>query len=176
MSARLALHSDDPYWRLRPPTPTAFRDLCDCRDGPPIKLMPHGTYNPIACMVCNREVLPETIGFPAELADALATWHANYTALDHLWLRGPEKYRRWAGAQLADIESAVNHDGLALRRRLERYRPCYYWVFALQDNELVEVLQCPVCAISLSAYDGYRVDWWVCETCGVVADGSDPPE
>lgn len=176
MSARLALHSDDPYWRLRPPSPTAFRELCDCRGAPPIKLMPHGSYNPIACMVCNHEVAPETIGFPGDLANAVATWHANYSALDHLWLRGPDKYRRWAGAQLADIESAVNYDGRALCRRLEHYRRCYYWVFGLQNNVLVEVLQCPVCAAALTPFDGYHMDWWVCEPCGIVADGSDPPD
>lgn len=176
MPARLALHSDDPYRQLRPPLPTAFRELCDCRHSPPIKLMPHGSYNPIACMICNKEVAPETIGFPGGLADALAIWHTNYAALEQLWLRGPDKYRRWAGAQLADIDSAVNYDGRALCRRLEYYRRCYYWIFALENNALVELRQCPVCAGALTPFDGYQIDWWVCEMCGIVVDGSDPGE
>lgn len=33
-----------------------------------------------------------------------------------------QKYCRLAGAQLGDVESAVNYDRLALRRRLEHYR------------------------------------------------------
>jgi hypothetical protein len=170
---RLALHADDPYRRLRPPQATPYRELCDCRSAPPVKLMPLGSYNPVSCMVCNREVAPETIGFPEPVTDAIADWHALYSALDHLWLRGPEEYRARAAAELADVGSPANQLGLAVRARLDLYRRCYYWVFGYGPEGLEEVRQCPVCGESMAAYDGYRVEWWVCEPCGIVADASD---
>jgi predicted nucleic acid-binding Zn ribbon protein len=135
--------------------------------------MPLGSYNPIACMVCNREVAPETVAFSPELAEQIADWHADYSALDHLWLRGPREMRAWARLHLANIQSSVNQRGLELRQRLEHYRPCYYWVFGWREG-LAELRHCPVCHQRLLAYDGYRIEWWVCETCGIVADSSTP--
>ena len=173
MSLTLAHRDDDPFRRLRPPQPTPYRDLCDCRDRPAVKLMPSDGFNPISCMACNREVDPETVGFPAELAEKIADWHADYRALDHLWLHGPKRYRGWARSQLQLVGSPVHQQGLELRRRLETYRPAYYWIFNWRQGTLAEVRQCPVCLAATSPHTGGKPSWWVCETCGIVADGSD---
>jgi predicted nucleic acid-binding Zn ribbon protein len=124
-------------------------------------------------MACNLEVDPATIAFPAELADAIAGWHADYRALDHLWLRGPERYRNWARMQLEEISSPVHQQGLAIRRRLEWYRPAYYWIFAWRHGALAEVSQCPICLEATQPHTGAKASWWVCDTCGLVADTSD---
>jgi hypothetical protein len=170
---QLALYDDDPYRRLRPPAPTPYRHLCTCTGARPVKLMLLEGYNPVSCMECNLEVAPEMLGFPKHLANEIADWRAHYAALDHLWLRGPAPYRRWAARELANIESPVNQQGLVVRARLELYRRCYYWIFGWANGRLVEVTQCPACAQPMAPYDGYHTEWWVCEPCGLVADASE---
>lgn len=175
---RLSLFEDDPYRRLRPPDGGSYRDLCACAGSPPIMLMcMPGSYNPLRCLHCNSEVAPETIGFPAPLAAEIAEWREYYDALDVLRRRGSPGHQNWAFQRLKGAGGRLHRLGLAVRARLENYRPTYYWIFAHTGSSLFPVTRCPSCSNLLQFYFEGQVGWWRCDACGIVADGTDedPP-
>jgi hypothetical protein len=155
---------DDPYAKLRPPTPTPPEELCSCTEPQAILLRFAFTANPIACTTCNREVCPEVLGLTRELAEHVAYWRAFFEAFYFLWLDSRE-FESWASAELSNPSSPVNLRGLELRARLEAVRRCYYWWF--QDvgaDDFIPVTSCPICGLQLTPFDS----WLVCEPCSVL--------
>jgi predicted nucleic acid-binding Zn ribbon protein len=166
------LNQSDPYWKLRPPPPTPADEICTCAGCPPIMLQPCLSFNPVACLLCNLEVLPERIGFSEELADKLARWQSFYDCFYQLWLSSDE-FELWAQAQLEDPQSSVNQQGLALVLDLNNFRRAYYWWFqAAEDDDSKTSSHCPICHVPLSEYVSERNvpqrDRWVCERCCIV--------
>lgn len=168
----------DPYEKLRPPPPTASEDLCVCRDEPPIKFMSALGYNPLHCMRCNGEVLPEVLRLPEALAEAIASWRSVYDALDRLWLASAT-YEIWARSELESIASSVNAEGRAVQAQVNRLRRCYYWWF--QDQSIdgyAPPSRCPSCQQQLAPFP--ETDQQVCERCSIVTVGTGrfqlPPE
>ncbi len=165
------LNQSDPYWKLRPPPPTAAEDMCTCADCPPIMLQSCLSFNPLACLFCNLEVLPERVGFSAAMTDKLARWQSFYNCFYHLWLDSDE-FEIWAQAQLEDPKSSVNQRGLALALELNELRRTYYWWFQADEDESPIPSHCPVCQAQLSEYlsDGAapEIDRLVCERCSIV--------
>ena len=76
----------DFYAMLRPPRPTPGDELCACGDEKPVILMGGGTgsYNPVRCISCNKEVPPERLKLEWALVNAIAFWHSQYYAIDRL--------------------------------------------------------------------------------------------
>ncbi len=157
----------DAYARLRPLPRTPPDELCPHR-GAPLKLMSALTPNPMHCMICNREVPPDTLGLPAAVIDALANWRDVYDALDRLWLdSGP--YETWARAELSDIGSAANARGRSVQREIDAIRRCYYWYSRDQSaDDYRPLIACPVCAEPLLDDELGRVRQRVCERDGIV--------
>ena len=164
--------TSDPYFKLRPPHPTAAEDVCDCPHTPPIKLMTALTSHPLHCSDCNREVAPETLKLNAQLIEHIAAWHSMADALYRLWIDSGE-YAAWAAAQLTDITSAVNTRGLELQRQLDPIRRCYLWYFQDQSVEqFVPITACPRCRQPLSAYSQGIFPQLLCEPCHIVMAGA----
>ncbi len=163
----------DPYRRLRAAGPTPADERCRCADLPPLKLMQALGANPLHCMRCHREVAPETLPLPADLADPIADWCGVYDAIDRLWLDSGA-YEAWAASELANLESPVNRAGLALRARVDAVRRCYYWLFdgaagTGSTHATDTPRRCPACATPMTRYMGSRVPQVVCEVCSLVA-------
>ncbi|NQU20700.1 MAG: DUF2310 family Zn-ribbon-containing protein [Candidatus Nealsonbacteria bacterium] len=156
--------NNDPYWKLKPPSPTPDDELCSCLGDPAVVLQPHLSCNPISCADCNLEVPPERLGFSEQLADELASWRTFHDCFFHLWLDSAE-FEAWAKSQLFDPQSPVNTRGLALRQSLAECRPCYYWWFLDTDAEdFQQVSMCPRCKRNLSS----RGSRSVCEDCWII--------
>jgi hypothetical protein len=154
----------DPYWKLRPEPATPEDEICRCSDRPPIVLQDHLSSNPIACLKCNGEVPPESIGISAKLANGLAYWRDLDRALHTLWLDSGG-YEAWARIQLEDPVGEHNVRGLELVQDLNTYRRTYYWWF--QDasvDDFVPVLKCPRCSTELVSCFTHLV----CEGCSIV--------
>ena len=68
----------DIYERLKS-HPTPEDELCTCPAGTPIKLMSDGgiSANPIHCLRCNREIVPERIPLTELEVAAIADWYSN---------------------------------------------------------------------------------------------------
>jgi len=165
--------SFDPYRRLRPPSATPADDLCHCPGRPPVKLMDALGANPLHCMRCHGEVMPEALPLPTELADPVANWFRVYGALDQLWLDSGT-YETWAAGELANLESSVNRAGLVLRARIDPVRRCYYWIFDAMSQEppssnAQALRRCPKCDAPMTPYVGGRIPQVVCEGCSLVA-------
>jgi hypothetical protein len=62
----------DIYARLRAPAATLPDEICSCSERP-IKLMWALSENPIHCLDCNLEIVPEALPLPPELVDRLPT-------------------------------------------------------------------------------------------------------
>lgn len=139
---------DDPFKRLRPLPPTPAQELCACTGEPPVTLRSVLAPNPIGCLNCNLEVPPERIGFPRQLADALAYWVAFHDCFFFLWLDSAE-FEDWARAQLEAPNSPVNRRGMSVASELSAYRKCYYWWFASTDEDYIPPATCLVCGGAL---------------------------
>jgi predicted nucleic acid-binding Zn ribbon protein len=158
----------DIYSKLRPPAPTPDDEICSCSGKPPIKLMYALGDNPIHCMDCNLEVLPDSLGLNENLVQAIAHWRHVHAALYHLWLDSGE-YERWAAEQLYDLINDMNHEGREVQRDLNDIRRCYYMYFQDESADDYQPLEdCPSCKRPLVAYDKFRVPQRVCETCSIV--------
>jgi hypothetical protein len=160
-----------PYYRLHAPPETPADEICKCRGKRPIKLMSALGYNPIHCLDCNREVRPETFRLTARLSDDIVSWRSVYDAIDRLWLdSGP--YEKWAKAELSNIKSEVNHRGLALCRKLNRLRRCYFWYFQDQSVDILEPIKnCACCKKPLREYSKGIFPQLICGTCSIVTVG-----
>jgi hypothetical protein len=100
----------DPYWKLRPAPASPENELCHCTDAPAITLRTVLSPNPIGCLRCNREVLPERIGFSADVAENIASWRSVAESLWLLWLDSGE-YEQWAKDKLENPNSQVQRAG-----------------------------------------------------------------
>ena len=164
---------DDPYFKLRPQPPTPQEEICSCRDDPPIKLMSLAllSENPIHCLRCNQEVPPERLRLDQSLVDAVAHWNRVYGAIDLLELdSGP--YEAWARTQLLDPASPPNIEGLAVARKLNEIRRCYFWFFQPNaDDDYESPALCPMCQESLRAYDEGLFPQLLCENDSIVLEG-----
>ena len=155
--------ASDPYWKLAPEEATSSTDACQCPGTLPIVLQDHLSCVPLACLKCNGEVPPSGIGFPAALAEELASWRNFHRAFFTLWLDSG-KYESWARAQLEDPESPVNTRGLQAVSKLNEYRRTYYWWFHDQDaGDSVMCPSCPRCDGPFTASFGK----FICDRCSI---------
>ncbi|CAN5384023.1 hypothetical protein BH10CYA1_BH10CYA1_52190 [soil metagenome] len=158
------------YSKLKPPAPTPETEICKCSDAPPIKLMAALTFNPIHCMNCNLEVLPQQLGISEQVAERIANWRDIYDAIYILWLDSGD-YEKWAKSQLQDFSGHVNRFGRELQAELNQIRMCYYVLFADSGNlESEPILHCPHCKKELQEYDHgkFSGQWLICEDCFLV--------
>lgn len=157
------MNNQDPYWKLRSKAPKD--EICSCTTAGPIKLMSALSRNPIHCLECNLEVMPETVPVPPELVEEIASWLSVCDALDRLWLDSAE-YEEFAREQLEDINSAVNLRGRCVSSRLAQSRKCFYSWFQDQGSPLwVPPTNCPLCG---SAFHVFKSAWLICESCALV--------
>jgi len=126
-------------------------------------------YNPIHCLNCNLEVDPTSISLPAALVDSVAHWRWIAGAFEALELdSGP--YEAMAQAQLLDLRSPVNEEGLALRLTLnQQVRRCFYVVFQVmtEDGAFAVPEVCPKCGNELVDYKAGRFSRVICEEDGL---------
>jgi hypothetical protein len=69
------------YFDLRPQPATPEEELCDCSKIGEIYLAYKLGYNPIHCLGCNGEIVPEKLGFDGKMAQSIAEWNGVYGAL-----------------------------------------------------------------------------------------------
>ncbi len=158
---------DDPYFKLRPPSPTPPDELCDCETISEIYLAHKLGSNPVHCLRCNGEVPPERLGFDEKLAEAIAFWNFLYGSLNYLWLDSGE-YEQWALDRLLDPKGQVNLRGMELSRQLGSLVRTYYLWF--QDSDEAPPETCPVCGAAFLAKEGSL--FIVCEPCLLIAYGT----
>lgn len=154
----------DPYWKLRPASATPADELCVCQDKPPLVVQDHLSPVPLACLRCNGEILPEKIGFSADLAEKLAFWRTFHRAFETLWLDSGE-YESWARSELERPDSPVNVRGRQVAAELNKHRRTYFWWF--QDttaDDFSPLSSCPLCSGALVESFGKLV----CNPCSVV--------
>ena len=157
------MSSSDPYKRLRPQPATSPDEICACTEQPPVILRSVLSPNPIACFACNLEVPPERLGFPRQLAEAIAAWASFHDCFYLLWLDSAE-FEEWAKAQLESPTSPVNRRGLGVASELNQHRKCYYWWFATCDESYVPPDSCLLCGGQLGSSPRGRV----CQSCRVI--------
>jgi hypothetical protein len=156
----------DPYWKLRAAGPTDAADLCDCAEIEALVLHDSFGPNPIHCLHCNGEVLPERVGFDAELTEDLAFWHHLQHALNVLWLDSGE-YEYWAADRMRDLEGAVNTRAFELAERLRPFVRTYVWLFTDCAADGYEIAtHCPKCAGPLATTR--REEVRRCDSCAIV--------
>ncbi len=149
----------DPYTKLRPRGPTPPEDCCSCAPVKAVYLAHALTDNPVYCAECRGEVAPEKIGFDIETAEAIAEWNMVYGAIFALWLdSGP--YESWAEHELRDRESAVNREGLRVRKALSAFLPCRYLWFWSDTRPS----RCPVCEAEMKSAQS---DHLLCASCNI---------
>jgi hypothetical protein len=159
---------EDPYLRLRPMPPTPTDELCSCPGCPPMLLMWAIGPNPMHCLHCNGEIEPAALPLPVDLVDPVAHWAMLDGAIEHLELdSGP--YEQWAQRELLDLKSPVNIEGLALRRKLDGIRRCYFVLFQLMDGSGTFVVPpaCPQCGGAFQGFKNDRFTRLLCEACGL---------
>lgn len=161
--------TSDPYGRLHPAPPTPADEVCSCPSDTPIMLMTAMGDNPIHCLNCNLEVDPVSISLPEAMVDPVAHWQWIAGAFEALELdSGP--YEEMAQAELTDLGSPVNKEGLVLRRDLDQQvRRCFYvvpQVMALDGSFQVPEV-CPKCGKELAAYEAGRFIRLICNEDGL---------
>jgi predicted nucleic acid-binding Zn ribbon protein len=164
------VQKSDLYFKLKPPAPTPEDEICKCADKPPIKLMSALTYNPMHCMNCNLEVLPQELGISEKVAECIANWRRVCDAIYMLWLDSGD-YEDWAKSQLQDLTGQVNRTGRQSQTELNKIRRCYYALFEDSGNlESEPTLNCPDCKKTLQEYKHgkFSGQWLTCEDCFVV--------
>ena len=127
-------------------------------------LQDHLSPVPIACLRCNGEVSPETVGFSADLVEKLASWRTFHRAFMTLWLDSGE-YESWARSELQRPDAPVNVRGRQAVAALNQHRRTYFWWF--QDataDDFSPAATCPLCDAVLAEAFGKLV----CNRCSVV--------
>jgi predicted nucleic acid-binding Zn ribbon protein len=160
------------YAHLKPPKPTPKREICKCKKRKAIKLMASCLwYNPIHCIDCNLEVLPESINLDQKLIQEVVYWSRIYGAVDRLWLDS-NSYEEWAKAELADINSRINKMGLSANRSMNKFQKCYYRHFQDEsDDNYIPFEKCPKCRRNLEDYNGGIFLQKICEKCLIIGSG-----
>jgi len=150
----------DPYFKLRPGIPTPDDELCKCEEVSELYLAYKLGNNPVHCLRCNGEVLPEKLAFEERLAEAIASWNSVYGSLYQLWLDSGE-YEEWARDRLLDPKGEVNSRGMEIVKELSALFRTYYLWF----DEAGEATQttCPICDRELVRKEGSR--FLACESC-----------
>jgi hypothetical protein len=156
----------DPYWKLRPPPQTPEDEVCHCVELRAVMLRYALDPNPIYCVVCNGEVLPERLGFDERLAEDIASWRSVQQSLYLLWLDSRE-YETWALERLSDPNGQVNVVGRDVVKRLNRFVRAYYWWFEDTGADgYVSRQACPVCRQTLAEVEDR--EFKKCDSCSVL--------
>ena len=158
--------ADDPYMFLSPCSPGA-KAFCNCQDKTPAWLGREVWHNPVHCLVCGMPVRPEDVPVPESLAGRLSQRSRVYSALVELSV-DIDGHDLLASAELHDIRSRVNQDGLWPRQMLSDNRPCFFWHIR---PETMAVESCPNCSRPTRPYIGGFCRIQVCESCGIVMAG-----
>jgi hypothetical protein len=169
----VSTREDDAYELLRPPPPTPADEVCSCARGTPVKLVSMGglTFNPIRCLDCNGEVPPERLGLSAQVAEAVARWLATSGPIDALELQSGA-YEAWARAELLNLTSPANVEGLAVARQLNDLNRCYFSVWeSTSDDDWEPRSTCPICDSTLTRYDKGIFPQLLCEQDSLVLVG-----
>ena len=156
----------DPYWKLRPTAPTPDEEMCHCSMPLGVTLCDLLTNNPISCVECRGEVLPERLAFDEQLSEEIATWLSSHRSLYCLWLSSGE-YETWARDRLSDPHGEVNVEGRKIVRQLNHHARAYYWWF--QDTDVEDYSppdMCPNCNKLLCQIEDN--DRLVCDTCMII--------
>lgn len=163
---------NDLYIRLKPPEPTPENEICKCSIGTPIKLMSSLSYNPIHCMICNLETLPERLKIDVKIIDMIISWRHIHDSLYHLWLDSDE-YELFALNKLTNINSRVNKLGREIQNKINNSIECYYWYFQCTGSDsFIPIKNCPVCGEKLTKFIGSNILQKICSNCMIVTDGN----
>lgn len=150
----------DPYFKLRPEMPTPEDELCKCEQISQLYLAHKLGSNPVYCLLCNGEILPDKLAFDEHLAEAIASWNSVYGSLYRLWLDSSE-YEEWARDRLLDPKGQVNSRGMQLARQLSTIAKTYYLWFCESDDTAPKT--CPICEGQLVEKQGRK--FLACESC-----------
>ena len=149
-----------------PAPPTPEDEECHCDNLQSVMLRGAFTSNPIKCVVCNGEVLPERIRFDWRLAEDIASWRSIFQSLYYLWLDSAE-YEAWAAEKLSDPNGRVNVRGRSIVEALNQHLRAYYWWFENTDrDDYVPASRCPICGESLREVEDR--EYRKCETCSLM--------
>ena len=154
----------DVYCKLKPAAPTPQEELCSCQSQLPFVLCYAFNENPIRCMACDLEVLPENLPFTPSLITEIASWRGFYRCFFDLWLDSDE-FEEWAYQQLSDPQSVANQRAYNLCFQISEIRKCYFWWFQDVERDTATVLvTCPRCHGDLEKEFGR----FVCEQCSIL--------
>ena len=121
--------------------------------------------NPIHCLDCNLEVDPTSISLPIAMVEPAAHWQRIAGAFERLELdSGP--YEAMAEAELLDLGSPVNEEGLTLRLDLDQQvRRCFYVVpqVMTSDGAFAVPEVCPKCGNQLIEYKAGLFPRLICD-------------
>jgi hypothetical protein len=120
--------------------------------------------NPIHCLNCNLEVDPASVPIPVGMVQQIAHWQWIAGAFEALELdSGP--YEAIAQAELLDLGSPVNQEGLSLRHELDQVRRCFYVLFQVMSDDLEFVVPevCPQCGNLLVEYSAGQFPRLICD-------------
>ncbi len=155
---------NDIYLKLKPALPTPKDGICSCKNTFPFELCYAFFDNPIRCIECNLEVLPENLPFETPLIDEIASWNTFYSCFFNLWLDSGE-FEDWACQQLSDPQSVANQRAYSLCTQISEIRKCYFWWF--QDtgaDDFTPLATCPKCHSQLIE----KYDRLICEQCSIL--------
>ena len=119
--------------------------------------------NPVHCLGCNGEVLPDKLACGERLAEAIASWNSVYGSLYLLWLDSGE-YEEWARDRLLDPKGQANSRGLDLVRQLDQVAKTYYLWFYESAETSPSV--CPLCGGEFIKKAPCR--YLICEPCRLI--------
>ncbi|CAB1072249.1 hypothetical protein D1AOALGA4SA_1486 [Olavius algarvensis Delta 1 endosymbiont] len=151
---------NDTYSKLRPEPPTPKDEICDCANISEIYLAHKLGSNPIHCLGCSGEVLPDRLEFGERLAETIAYWNSVYGSLYQLWLDSGE-YEDWARDRLLDPKGQVNTTGIDLVKELSSFAKAYYLWFYENTSQAPD--RCLLCGANLIVREGILFKF--CEPC-----------
>lgn len=149
----------DPYFKLKPRSPTPDEDCCRCTLLSAVYLAHVLTDNPIHCAKCRGEVAPERIGFDDHTTESIARWNTMFGAVYALWLDSGT-YEASAESELSSRDSSINRGGMAAREALARYVPTSYLWFWNGSRPT----SCPSCGSSELSEQGQL---FLCKQCWI---------